>query len=132
MQSSQQADLFDNLFVRLNPAYLTGLSPIVALSVGVAVTTSLQTNVAERLSWLEVVLQTVNLRVSSFLAAANLSSKLTTAQDPDIREVAPRIMDILVQRLESLYMSIAENNPHDPVLRRIPPLSRRARDLRGH
>ncbi|KKA20490.1 hypothetical protein T310_5478 [Rasamsonia emersonii CBS 393.64] len=114
LQSSQQADLFDNLFVRLNPAYLTGLSPIVALSVGVAVTTSLQTNVAERLSWLEVVLQTVDLR------------------DPDIREVAPRIMDILIQRLESLYMSIAENNPHDPVVRRIPPLSRRARELRGH
>ncbi|KAL1967307.1 hypothetical protein VTN77DRAFT_3353 [Rasamsonia byssochlamydoides] len=113
LQSSQQADLFDNLFVRLNPAYLTGLSPIVALSVGVAVTTSLQTNVAERLTWLEVVLQTVDLR------------------DPDIREVAPRIMDILTQRLESLYMSIAENNPHDPILRKIPPLSRRARELRG-
>lgn len=132
MQSSQQADLFDNLFVRLNPAYLTGLSPIVALSVGVAVTTSLQTNVAERLSWLEVVLQTVDLRVSWFLAATSPSSNVTTAQDPDIREVAPRIMDILIQRLESLYMSIAENNPHDPVVRRIPPLSRRARELRGH
>lgn len=64
MQSSQQADLFDNLFVRLNPAYLTGLSPIVALSVGVAVTSSLETNVAERLSWLDVALQTVNLMVS--------------------------------------------------------------------
>lgn len=63
LQSSQQADLFDNLFVRLNPAYLTGLSPIVSLSVGVAVTSSLETNLPERLSWLEVVLQTVNLHV---------------------------------------------------------------------
>ncbi|KAL2007658.1 hypothetical protein VTN00DRAFT_7640 [Thermoascus crustaceus] len=114
LQSSQQADLFDNLFVRLNPTYLTGLSPIVALSVGVAVTSSLETNVAERLAWLEVVFQTVNL------------------MDPDIREVAPKIMDILIQRLESLYMAIAENNPHDPILRKIPPLSRRARELRGH
>lgn len=57
---------------------------------------------------------------------------LTITQDPDIREVAPRIMDILIQRLEGLYMSIAENNPHEPVLRKIPPLSRRARALRGH
>lgn len=114
LQSTQQADLFDNLFVRLNPAYLTGLSPIVALSVGVAVTSSLQTNIAERLAWLEVVLQTIDLR------------------DPDIREVAPKIMDILTQRLESLYMTIAENTPHDPILRKIPPLSRRARELRGH
>jgi hypothetical protein len=40
-------------------------------------------------------------------------------------------MDILIQRLESLYMAIAENNPHNPILRKIPPLSRRARELRG-
>ncbi|OJJ44143.1 hypothetical protein ASPZODRAFT_72378 [Penicilliopsis zonata CBS 506.65] len=113
LQSSQQADLFDNFFVRLNPTYLTSLSPIVALSVGVAVTTSLVTNISERLAWLEVVLQTVNV------------------MDPDLREVAPKIMDILIQRLESLYMTIAENTPHDPVLRKIPPLSRRARELRG-
>lgn len=64
LQSSQQADLFDNLFVRLNPSYLTGLSPIVELSVGVAVTSSLETNTMERLAWLEVVLHTVDLRVS--------------------------------------------------------------------
>ena len=56
--------MFDNLFVRMNPAYLTGLSPIVALSVGVAVTSSLGTNIMERLAWLDVVLHTVDLRVS--------------------------------------------------------------------
>lgn len=64
LQSSQQADLFDNLFVRMNPSYLTGLSPIVALSVGVAVTSSLETSIIERLAWLDVVLYTVDLRVS--------------------------------------------------------------------
>ncbi|KAE8385215.1 hypothetical protein BDV23DRAFT_165327 [Aspergillus alliaceus] len=113
LQSNQQADLFDNLFIGLDPSYLTSLSPIVALSVGVAVTSSLQTNVAERLKWLEVVLQTVN------------------PMDADIREVAPRIMEILLQRLDMLYMSVAKNAPHDPVIRKIPFLSRRARELRG-
>ncbi|KAL4868275.1 hypothetical protein BDV12DRAFT_170067 [Aspergillus spectabilis] len=113
LQSEQQADLFDHLFVRLNPGYMNSLSPIVALSVGVAVTSSLQTNVTDRLSWLEVVLQTVNLR------------------DPDIREVAPKIMEILIQRLDNLYMSVAKEAPHDPILRRIPSLARRARELRG-
>lgn len=48
----------------MNPSYLNTLPPIVALSVGVAVTSSLQTNAVERLTWLEAVLQTVNLRVS--------------------------------------------------------------------
>lgn len=40
-------------------------------------------------------------------------------------------MDVLIQRLEGLYMAIAENTPHDPVLRKIPPLTRWARDLRA-
>ncbi|KAL4750433.1 hypothetical protein BDW72DRAFT_175926 [Aspergillus terricola var. indicus] len=114
LQSEQQADLFDRLFVRFNPSYLNNLSPIVALSVGVAVTSSLQTNVMERLAWLEVVLQTVNLR------------------DTDIQEVAPKIMDILIARLNELYMSVAKDAPHSPILRRIPPLARRATELRGN
>ena len=44
---------------------VTRLSPVAALTVGVAVTSSLETNVAERLAWLEVVLQTINVRVST-------------------------------------------------------------------
>ncbi|RAO70545.1 uncharacterized protein BHQ10_006557 [Talaromyces amestolkiae] len=114
LQSSQQADVFDNFFVRLNPAYLSTVSPIVSLSVGVAVTTALSTNVQERLGWLEYVLQNVNL------------------VDPDIREVAPQIMDIFIQRLDGLYRTVVEANPQDPLLRKIPPLVRRSRDLRGH
>lgn len=60
LQSNQQADLFDNLFVHAGPELLTQLSAIVLLSVGVAVTTSLQTNVGQRLAWLNVVLNNVN------------------------------------------------------------------------
>ncbi|KAL4898321.1 hypothetical protein BDV59DRAFT_166644 [Aspergillus ambiguus] len=112
LQSSQQADLFDNYFIRRNPSFLTNLSPIVALSVGVAVTSSLRTNAAQRLMWLEVVLQTINL------------------QDKDIREVAPRIMEILLQRLNALYMDVVKVNPHDPITRKIAMLSRRVRDLK--
>jgi hypothetical protein len=111
LQSSQQADLFDNLFVRLNPSYLTRLSPIVALSVGVAVTSSLHTNVDDRLTWLDVVLQSVDLR------------------DPDIHEVAPRIIEILTQRLNTLYMEVVSNNPHSPVIRKLGPINRRLQEL---
>ncbi|GES60404.1 topoisomerase II-associated protein PAT1 [Aspergillus terreus] len=113
LQSSQQADLFDNYFIRRNPAFLTSLSPIVTLSVGVAVTSSLKTNAAQRLMWLDVVLQTINL------------------QDKDIREVAPRIMEILLQRLNELYMDVVRVDPHDPLTRKIAMLSRRVRDLRA-
>ncbi|KAJ5189746.1 hypothetical protein N7472_008760 [Penicillium cf. griseofulvum] len=111
LQSNQQADLFDNFFVHVSPTYLSRLSAIVMLSVAVAVTTTMQTNIGQRLHWLEVVLQNVNPR------------------DTDLREVAPRILDIMSQRLNTLYMSVVERNPHDPILRLISPLARRAREL---
>ena len=66
LQSGQQIALFDNLFVRYNPGYLGQASPLVILSVGAAVTTSLATNVMERLSWLETVFRSINPRVSAF------------------------------------------------------------------
>lgn len=113
LQSSQQGPLFDVLFVKYGPSYLSSLSPLVALSVSAAVTSSLTSNVPERLNWLYEVLRTVNLK------------------DPDIVEVVPKIMDVLIQRLDALYMSIAGNTPHDPILRKIPALIRWARDIKS-
>lgn len=130
LQSQQQADLFDHLFVRLDPSYLSTLSPIVALSVGVAVTSSLETHTVERLAWLDVVLGTVNMRVcQTCLRVYYRWLTLFLWQDTDIREIAPKIMDILTQRLGGLYNEIAATNPHDPILRKISPLARRARDV---
>lgn len=51
-------------------------------------------------------------------------------RDPDIREVAPKIMDVLSSRLQAAYMQIADSNPTDPVLRKISMLTRRARELK--
>ncbi|EGE81426.1 hypothetical protein BDDG_04368 [Blastomyces dermatitidis ATCC 18188] len=114
IQSSQQPDLFNNLFVKLDPSFLSNLSPLVVLSVSAAVTSSFEANVMDRLNWLERVFRTVKVR------------------DPEIYEVAPKIMAVLIQRLEALYMATAENNPHDPISRRIPRLTRWARDLQEY
>jgi hypothetical protein len=54
----------------------------------------------------------------------------TLCQDPEIREVAPRIMDVLCQRLESEYMRISMANPRDLSLHKIPLLVRQARELK--
>ncbi|KAL1955013.1 hypothetical protein VTO42DRAFT_366 [Malbranchea cinnamomea] len=112
LQSSRQSELFDRLFVNYDPSYLSNLSPIVALSVSAAVTSSLEKNIDQRLVWLNFALRTVDIR------------------DPDIVQVAPQIMDIITQRLGKLYMGIAENDPHNPVLRKIPPITRWATDLK--
>lgn len=113
LQSPRQTQLFDNLFVRCNPAYIGSLTPLVALSVSAAVSSSLETNTAERLMWLDAVFASID------------------PTDPDIREVAPKIMDVLSSRLQAAYMQIAEKNPGDPVLRRISMLSRRAQELKA-
>ena len=52
-------------------------------------------------------------------------------KDPEIMEIAPRLMDVIIQRLESVFMRIAELHPGDPVLRKIPALTRQARELRS-
>lgn len=96
----------------------------------------------ERFAWLEVVFANIDPRVSLaslFVPSASLIhgfipnySELLIhgcAQDPEIREVAPRIIPVLGSRLESQYMRIAEANPRDLSLRRIPPLARSAREL---
>ena len=40
-------------------------------------------------------------------------------------------MSVLCQRLESQYMRIAEQDYRNPVLQKIPPLTRRAREIAG-
>lgn len=113
IQSNQQAAIYDSFLVRFNPSYLQQLPPLVVFSVGAAVTSSLENNVMERLAWLETVFASVD------------------PYDPELRDVAPRIIDVLSQRLEGEYMRIAEGNSHDPSLRKIAALARQARELKG-
>ncbi|KAF2085835.1 hypothetical protein K490DRAFT_45887 [Saccharata proteae CBS 121410] len=113
LQSPRQSELFDSLFVRCNPAYIQSLSPLVALSVSAAVSASLETHVMERLHWLDAVFSNINPR------------------DSDILEVAPKIMDVLSTRLQGAYMTISEQEPTNPILKRISALARRAVDLKN-
>jgi len=82
--------------VRVNPQYLARVPPLVVLSVSAALTASLDTKPRERLAWLGVVLD----QLSSVAGSGN--------PDADLREVAPKIMDVLSQRLQGAYMQIAE------------------------
>ena len=112
LQSPSQAALFDKLFVRVNPGYLLHVSPLVALSVSAAITSSLDTNTVQRLEWLGAVLDRLDMR------------------DPEIADVAPKIMEVLSQRLQGCYMVRAEQDPQDVVLRRVSVLNRRVGEVR--
>ncbi|KAM3422615.1 hypothetical protein BST61_g104 [Cercospora zeina] len=112
ISSDRQADIFDKLFVRVNPTYLSQLSPLVALTVSAAITSSFDSFVSERLDWLTRVLQQIDVR------------------NEDIMDVAPKIMDVLTQRLQGAYMAISEARPSDPALRSISNLSRQVHEIR--
>lgn len=112
LQSKErQAELFDELMVRYRYDFLPNLSQLVLLSVSAAVSVKFEHKVMERLSWLEGVLAVLD------------------PMDPEIHEICNRIMVVVVQRLEQLYMSIAEVDSQTPVLRKIPAIAKRAREL---
>jgi hypothetical protein len=67
LQSPRSAALFDEVFVRYDPAYLNQVSPLLALSTGAVVSESLNRNLPERLVWLNAVFRSVNPAVSSLL-----------------------------------------------------------------
>ena len=66
LQSERQVEIFDNYLTHCDPTFVQQLSPLVSISVGAAVTSSLEKNVSERLTWLENVFATLNPRVSDF------------------------------------------------------------------
>lgn len=66
LQSQRTTELFDEVFIRCNPAYLREVSPLLALSTGAVVSDALDRNTQERLVWLDAVLSSVNPHVSCF------------------------------------------------------------------
>ncbi|KAK4890802.1 hypothetical protein LTR27_010503 [Elasticomyces elasticus] len=117
LQSPNQAALFDNLFVRVNPEYLKQVTPLVALSVSAALTASLDTSLGLRLEWLETVLGMIDVR------------------DEEIVDVAPKIMDVLMTRLQGAFMIVHEQSgwsaqEKDGLLRRISALNKTVIEIR--
>ena len=76
LQSSQIALVFDSFLIRYSPAFLQGLTPLVALSVCAAVTTGLETNITERLNWLETILTSFDPRVCEILISCSVIANL--------------------------------------------------------
>jgi WD40 repeat protein len=64
LQSNRTSEVFNEVFVKYNPAYLSRVSPLLNLSTGAVVTDSLEQNLTERLIWLDAVLKNVDPRVS--------------------------------------------------------------------
>ena len=57
------------------------------------------------------------------------NSNTDCAKDNEIRDIVPKIMDVMSQRLTNKYIELNETTPGNPLLRRISALSRRCNDL---
>ncbi|KAJ9604524.1 hypothetical protein H2200_010637 [Cladophialophora chaetospira] len=116
LQSTQPSELFDKLFIHFTPEYLsTDVSPLIAFSIAVTIGNSLTTNTAQRLEW---------------ISAAFHSVDLSDPEIADLAQHAPALLSSLIQKLERLYMTIAERDPSDPALQIMPVVSRRAKQMR--
>lgn len=111
LQSPRTDELFDAIFVRCNPGYLQQVSPLLVLSTGAVVSEPLDRNLEQRLAWLDSVLQSVNPR------------------DNEVRDIVPKIMDVMIQRLTAKYIELNETTPGNPLLRRISALVSRCNDM---
>ncbi|KAH6642448.1 hypothetical protein C7974DRAFT_102613 [Boeremia exigua] len=111
LQSPHTEELFDAIFVRCNPGYLRQVSPLLVLSTGAVVSEPLEHNLEQRLAWLDAVLQSVN------------------PHDNEIRDIVPKIMDVMIQRLTAKYIELNETTPGNPLLRRISALVSRCNDM---
>ena len=133
LHSQYQVELFDSLFVGFTPEYLaTDVSALVAFSIAVTVSKRMETNLENRLEWVKGALEAVDYRVR-FEPSSNLIDQADKKQDPEIAELshqAPQLLDGFISKIEELYMSLAEQDTANPIIKRIPPIARMARSLR--
>jgi hypothetical protein len=101
---------------------------LLALSTGAVVSDALDNNLPERLRWLEAVLSSVNPNVG--LPSASHDGIMTNVkQDADIRDIVPKIIDVVNQRLTSAYIKLNENTPGSPLLRHISQLVNKGNEM---
>ena len=47
----------------------------------------------------------------------------------ELAQHAPQLLSSLIQKIEGLYMTMAERDPRDPALRIMPAVSKKAKDM---
>jgi hypothetical protein len=132
LQSQHPVELFDNLFIRFTPEYLsTDVSALVAFTIAVTVSKNMDTNLERRLEWINAAMDAVDFRVSGTVySIVVLTNDLQDAEIAELSQHAPQLLDTLVAKLEGMYMRLAEEDHNNPVIKQIPPVARKVRGMR--
>ncbi|KAL2116242.1 hypothetical protein VTJ04DRAFT_8409 [Mycothermus thermophilus] len=107
LQSGEHAEeIFQQVLSNYNPIFIQELQPLLLLSVGATLSTDLTPNspkIMKKVGLLEVVIYAFNQSLQ--------------ALDDQVREVTPKIMTLLKNRIEQLLVEISRIAPHDPTLK---------------
>jgi hypothetical protein len=64
MHSDRKVELFDEVFLYVDPRFLNTLSPLLILSVAATVSEKLSAHLRERLHWVDLCLAAISMSVS--------------------------------------------------------------------
>ncbi|KAI0508310.1 hypothetical protein F5B22DRAFT_425921 [Xylaria bambusicola] len=104
IQLPRQHDIFDEYIVKFDPQIVRDMPALVSLSVASVLAEQLDgPHLRERVTWVELVLN-------------SLYGSLPHVTDPAVREVVPKIMATVLERVEKLFMRISSRAPTDPML----------------
>ncbi|KAK3303936.1 uncharacterized protein B0T15DRAFT_399494 [Chaetomium strumarium] len=113
LQSGDKTEeIFQRVLADYNPMFVQELPPLLLLSVGATVSVDISRSsqkLLKKVNFLEVVIYAFNENLGNL--------------DDQVREVTPKIMNLLKTRIEGLFLEISRIAPHDPALKTLSNLS---------
>ncbi|GKT97478.1 hypothetical protein Ct61P_15328 [Colletotrichum tofieldiae] len=105
MQSGREQEVFEKYMSKYSPEFVRNLPHLVLLTVTATVSLNLESYTRERIAWLEMVVHSLQVSLGNM--------------DEDARAVTPKIMGMLVARVEGLFVRISSTSGNDPVLKNL-------------
>ncbi|KXH36594.1 hypothetical protein CNYM01_01490 [Colletotrichum nymphaeae SA-01] len=105
MQSGREQEVFEKYMSKYSPEFVRNLPHLVLLTVTATVSLNLESHTRERIAWLEMVVHSLQVSLGEM--------------DGDARAVTPKIMGMLVARVEGLFVRISSTSGNDPVLKNL-------------
>ncbi|TDZ47650.1 Uncharacterized protein CTRI78_v008520 [Colletotrichum trifolii] len=105
MQSGREQEVFEKYMSKYSPEFVRSLPHLVLLTVTATVSLNLESHTRERIAWLEMVVHSLQVSLGNM--------------DDDARAVTPKIMGMLVARVEGLFVRISSTSGNDPVLKNL-------------
>ncbi|KIV98538.1 uncharacterized protein PV09_09661 [Verruconis gallopava] len=113
MHSERKVELFDEVFVFVDPQFLNTLSPLLILSVAATVSEDFRVHLRERLHWVDHCLGAID-----------------SGNANELHDVLPNVLDVILQRIQHSYMQASQVDFQDPSLKNMHLVARKINELK--